>query len=64
MTTTRVYDREDCYCCTVVKRYNSYEIVFPPEVTLKSVHKSSIEEVHQWLDKEFGKGLWVLKKSA
>lgn len=31
----------------------SYEVSFPQEVTLKSLHFGDISEVHKWLDMEY-----------
>jgi hypothetical protein len=60
-SSTRVYDKHNNYCCTVTKHHLGYDIVFPPDETLKSVSKITHTEVHQWLDAYFGDGEWALK---
>jgi hypothetical protein len=61
MSTTKVYDKENVYQCCVVKHSQGYEVVFPPEETLKSLHKNTMLEVTIWLDQNFGVLGWVLK---
>jgi hypothetical protein len=58
---TKVHTDLNGYECTIVCRHNYYELVFPPDVTLKSVMFNTAVEVHVWLDKQFGKGSWTLK---
>lgn len=61
MNVTKVYTGGNNYECSVVKRHDGYEIVFPPEVTLVSLFKKDITSVHQALDYLFGAGEWTLK---
>lgn len=48
------------FVCFLVKHPNHYEIVFPPDVTYRSIAKSRIESVHITLDYLYGVGEWVV----
>lgn len=48
--------------CWVNRLWNKkYEVHFPPEETLKSLYFTDISEVHDWLDRAYGCGSWVVE---
>jgi hypothetical protein len=59
--TNRIYSTENNYLCCLVKSAWGYDIVFPPEETLKSKHVKRLDDAYWWLDYYFGLGEWVLK---
>lgn len=58
MVVTKIYNKDNIYECSVVQSPYGYEIVFPPDVTLRSIQKVTQAEVDEWLNQYYGNQGW------